>query len=201
MEYHTSAKSIAYVQSSGGRRRLEYCTFLVSITANLWSYMSIYHVLDLLHHPPRKMRWMRLELPCTSKMSPKMVLLYLLLMHYGPSENPITELIFNYMNGPRTLSNDHLSYLVISSSAPSSETISSDGVEYDLMMCAPHYTGDGTALHQSTHDLLCILTSTQTNKDLQRELDEHRDWVRSRNYLPVYGRLTLDSGKYFATGL
>ena len=201
MVYHTSAKSIAYVQNFGGRRRLEYCTFLVSIIAKLWSYMSVYHISDLLHHPPRKMHWTRLEQPCTSKMSPKTVLLCLLLMHYDPSENPIAELISNYMNGPRTLSNDYLSYLVISISAPPSETGSSGGVEYDLMMCAPHFTGDGTALHQSTHDLLCILTSTQTNEELQIELNEHRDWVRSRNYLSVYGRLMCDSGKYFATGL
>jgi hypothetical protein len=81
------------------------------------------------------------------------------------------------MNGPRTLSNDHLSYLVISTPGSLSETESAGGVEYDLMMCAPHYIGDGTALHQSTHDLLCILTSTKTNEQLKRELDEDRDWV------------------------
>jgi hypothetical protein len=163
--------------------------------------MSVYCISDLLHHPPRKMRWTRLVQPCTSKMSPKMVLSCLSLTHYDPSENPITELISNYMNGPRTLSNDHLSYLVISSSATSSARGSSDGVEYDLMMCAPHYTGDGTALHQSTHDLLCVLMSTQTNEELRKELDDHRDWVRRRDYLSVYGRLTFNSGNYFATGL
>jgi hypothetical protein len=82
------------------------------------------------------------------------------------------------MNGPRTLSNDYLSYLVISTPVPSSETDSIGDIEYDLMMCAPHFIGDGTALHQSTHDLLCILTSAQTDEELKRELDEHHDWVR-----------------------
>ncbi|KAG5652510.1 hypothetical protein H0H81_004782 [Sphagnurus paluster] len=117
------------------------------------------------------------------------------------------ELISNYMNGARTLSDQHLSYLVISASprspyAYASTTSTSAGsappaaapaptnpdpvhdwlqhppaqgpapgsveeaqaqlegeAEYDLLMCAPHYTGDGTSLHQATHDLLVLLAS------------------------------------------
>jgi len=85
------------------------------------------------------------------------------------------------MNGPRTLSNDHLSYLVISTPGSSSETESTGDIEYDLMICAPHFIGDGTALHQSAHDLLCVLTSRETDEELKRELDEHHDW---ENILP-----------------
>jgi hypothetical protein len=91
------------------------------------------------------------------------------------------------MNGPRTLSNEHLSYLVISTPVPSSETYSTDVVDYDLMMCAPHFIGDGTALHQSTHELLCLLTSTQTNEELRSELDKPQDWVCGRKYLWASG--------------
>ena len=90
------------------------------------------------------------------------------------------------MNGPRTLSNDYLSYLVIST--PSFETDHTGDIEYDLLMCAPHFIGDGNALHQSTHELLCVLTSTQTDEELKRELDGHHDWVRIRRYPLVCGR-------------
>lgn len=100
------------------------------------------------------------------------------------------------MNGPRTLSNDHLSYLVISTPLSSKTDPASDS-EYDLLMCAPHFVGDGTALHQSTHDLLCILTSTQTNEELKAELDGHHDWVRRNIYLSVHRETDIRHRKIF----
>jgi len=81
------------------------------------------------------------------------------------------------MNGPRVLSNDRLSYLIIST--PTTEP--ADILNYNLFICAAHFIGDGAALNQSVHDLLCMVTSTKTDEELKRELDEHRDWVRNRN--------------------
>ncbi|RDB23727.1 hypothetical protein Hypma_009447 [Hypsizygus marmoreus] len=82
------------------------------------------------------------------------------------------ELIFNYMNGPRALSDSFLSYLVLSTSEESESELE----EYDLMMCAPHFTGDGTSLHQSTHDFLALLASSLSDEQLERELQFEGDW-------------------------
>ncbi|KAJ7484438.1 hypothetical protein FB451DRAFT_1028705 [Mycena latifolia] len=84
------------------------------------------------------------------------------------------ELISAYMDGPRILSNHYLSYLVISGpeTVPDNETS-----EYDILMCAPHFIGDGTALHQSTHELLCLVTSDKTDAELASELNTTPNWV------------------------
>jgi hypothetical protein len=76
------------------------------------------------------------------------------------------------MNGPRTLSNEHLSYLVISQRP-------SKGDEYDLLMCAPHFIGDGTSLHQSTHELLVLLSSPKSDDDLRQELAARLEHTQS----------------------
>ncbi|KAJ6616455.1 hypothetical protein B0H10DRAFT_1395661 [Mycena sp. CBHHK59/15] len=84
------------------------------------------------------------------------------------------ELISAYMDGPRILSNEYLSFLVIS--VP--ENLSGDHTaDYDLLMCAPHFIGDGTALHQSTHELLCLVTSEKTDAELAEGLCTPHDWV------------------------
>src|SRR5882762_7877215 len=101
------------------------------------------------------------------------------------------------MNGPRMLSNDHLSYLVISTPVSSSERDSTSDIEYDLLMCAPHFIGDGTALHQTTHDLICMLTSDKTNDELKTELDEHHDWVCNRSSVSCMGKVDLRVRKPF----
>lgn len=79
------------------------------------------------------------------------------------------------MNGPRTLSNEHLSYLVISEPQPSDST--GDLGEYDLLMCAPHFTGDGSSLHQSTHELFSLLSSPKSEAALTEELMSMSNWV------------------------
>ncbi|KAG6901738.1 hypothetical protein C0995_008392 [Termitomyces sp. Mi166 len=93
------------------------------------------------------------------------------------------ELISGYMNGPRTLSNAHLSYLVISS--PNLGSCNIDDVsgehDYDLLMCAPHFTGDGTSLHQCTHDLLALLASSVSDEDILASIDLSQPWI---NRLP-----------------
>jgi hypothetical protein len=83
------------------------------------------------------------------------------------------------MNGPRTLSNDHLSYLIFSAPTCPPEADPTEDADHGIMMCATHFLGDGNALHQSVHDLLCILTSTKNDEELKKELDELRDWVSS----------------------
>ncbi|GLB39880.1 hypothetical protein LshimejAT787_0703900 [Lyophyllum shimeji] len=88
------------------------------------------------------------------------------------------DLILNYMNGPRTLSDSHLSYLVISTPGTTSTTdeYEQGEGEYDLLMCAPHFTGDGTSLHQCTHDLLALLALRVSDGDLLRLLDLDTPW-------------------------
>ncbi|KAJ7731119.1 hypothetical protein DFH07DRAFT_847631 [Mycena maculata] len=85
------------------------------------------------------------------------------------------ELISTYMDGPRVLSNDYLSYLVISE--PESASDSGETSVYHILMCAPHFIGDGTALHQSTHELLSLVSSEMTDAELIRELDKPQNWV------------------------
>ena len=87
------------------------------------------------------------------------------------------------MNGPRLLSNEHMSNLVISTPTPSPETDNSADGEYIIFICAAHFIGDGPTLHQSTHDLLYLLTSAQTDEELKTELYKHQDWVCSCSYL------------------
>jgi hypothetical protein len=101
------------------------------------------------------------------------------------------------MNGPRLLSNDRLSYAVISSTSSSSAP---DHIDYSLFLCATHFIGDGAALNQSAHDLLCILTSTQSDEELKKELDKLPDWVSNRN-LVHRTRLILSLAKHIAAGL
>ncbi|KAJ6572044.1 hypothetical protein B0H19DRAFT_675942 [Mycena capillaripes] len=84
------------------------------------------------------------------------------------------ELISAYMDGRRILSNDYISYLVISEPESSHDD---DTSQYDILMCAPHFIGDGTALHQSTHELICLLTSEKSDAELREELEKSQNWV------------------------
>lgn len=99
------------------------------------------------------------------------------------------ELLENYLNGPRTLSNDRLSYLMVSQpnksmlpsppltpdpqagAAPGGE----NNVRFDLMICAVHFLGDGMALHQFANDLFTLLGSANSQVELEQLLsEEHR---------------------------
>ncbi|KDQ63271.1 hypothetical protein JAAARDRAFT_119702 [Jaapia argillacea MUCL 33604] len=97
------------------------------------------------------------------------------------------ELLDNYLNGPRTLSNTRISYLIVSqpnaqSGLPtppaspgtlseSSSTEDLNAVEYDLLICAAHFIGDGMALHQFAHDFFTLLGSEKTQDDLNADLE------------------------------
>lgn len=76
----------------------------------------------------------------------------------------IVALIDAYLNGARTLSNDRLSFLIIGSDCASknmsTDHIPEDSVKnYDLMICATHFLGDGMALHQFANDFFVLLVS------------------------------------------
>ncbi|CAK5272170.1 unnamed protein product [Mycena citricolor] len=89
------------------------------------------------------------------------------------SEETREELFSAYMDGPRILSDERLSFLVISSQGPQDVHSS----EYGIFMCAPHFLGDGTALHLTTHELVSLLTSGKADAELMEELSEPRNWM------------------------
>ncbi|KAF7303295.1 putative 15-O-acetyltransferase Tri3 [Mycena kentingensis (nom. inval.)] len=69
------------------------------------------------------------------------------------------ELIDEYLNGPRTLSNERLSYLILAQ-----EKATQADNNFDLLICATHFLGDGMALHQFANDFFSLLAD-------QRDLD------------------------------
>lgn len=74
------------------------------------------------------------------------------------------ELYNTFMNGPRILSQDRLSFLIISCPSPSS--VKSGKVNYDLLLCSTHFLGDGIALHRLTNDFFKLLGGTLTDEQL-----------------------------------
>ncbi|KAJ7669309.1 hypothetical protein DFH06DRAFT_1180558 [Mycena polygramma] len=90
------------------------------------------------------------------------------------SQETKDELISAYMDGTRKLSNDYLSYLILSEpeSAPDA-----DVSQYEILMCAPHFIGDGTALHQSAHELIRLITSEKSDAQLAEKLHELPNWI------------------------
>ena len=70
------------------------------------------------------------------------------------------ELLDGYLNGPRTLSVERLSYLVVSEEGPS----------FNVLFCATHYIGDGMALHQTANAFFTLLALSE--HDLALKLDE-----------------------------
>ncbi|KAJ7040460.1 hypothetical protein C8F04DRAFT_1208817 [Mycena alexandri] len=75
------------------------------------------------------------------------------------------EMIDTYLNGPRTLSNERLSYLVISRQPE--ENSAQDLQSFDLMLCATHFLGDGMALHNFANDFFTLLASERADEDLE----------------------------------
>jgi len=105
----------------------------------------------------------------------------------APPLNQNPELIHSYLNGPRTLSNQRISYLILSTSdsmptppispMPSSSTLD-DGQpenEFNLLICAAHFLGDGMALHQFAHEFFTLLGSQDSVRDLEEALN--KEWI------------------------
>ncbi|OJT08171.1 hypothetical protein TRAPUB_933 [Trametes pubescens] len=107
------------------------------------------------------------------------------------------ELIDTYLNGPRTLSNSRLSYLILSEPQSSPElmptpprtpspptlTLEADSAspdeteaepkrEYELLICAMHFLGDGMALHQFANDFFGLLGGAKSDDALRDLLQE-----------------------------
>ncbi|KIJ66266.1 hypothetical protein HYDPIDRAFT_109260 [Hydnomerulius pinastri MD-312] len=101
------------------------------------------------------------------------------------------ELIDTYLNGERTLSNERLSYLIVSQGGSSSlpsppltprqttrtmEETSEPIYNHDMLICAAHFLGDGMALHQFANDFFRILGGEETQQELELRLCE--EWAR-----------------------
>jgi hypothetical protein len=71
----------------------------------------------------------------------------------SPDENILDE----YLNGPRTLSNQNLSYLFIRVT---------NEEEYEIMLCATHFLGDGMALHTFMNEFYTLLGSDKSALDI-----------------------------------
>ncbi|KAI0778372.1 hypothetical protein BD413DRAFT_630739 [Trametes elegans] len=109
------------------------------------------------------------------------------------------EMIDAYLNGPRTLSNSRLSYLILSEPpsspvlmptpprTPSPTNVSLDVSsgsedeaevevegkhEYELLICAMHFLGDGMALHQFANDFFGLLGGASSDDELREVLEE-----------------------------
>jgi len=88
------------------------------------------------------------------------------------------ELIDSYLNGPRTLSDDRLSYLVVSQSETSDTGFKPN---HELLICAAYFLGDGVALHQFANDFFSLLGSAKTDRELETEVhyECQRHWGNS----------------------
>ncbi|KAF5384779.1 hypothetical protein D9615_001268 [Tricholomella constricta] len=72
------------------------------------------------------------------------------------------ELIDSYLNGPRTLSNDRISYLIVS--LPRDDKSNGTAVKCEFLICAAHFLGDGIALHQFANDFFGLLGSSMMSE-------------------------------------
>ncbi|KAK6906569.1 hypothetical protein I203_100555 [Kwoniella mangroviensis CBS 8507] len=87
--------------------------------------------------------------------------------------NDQRDIIDTYLNGPRTLSNYRLGYLVVK--APTTSISAEAKGEYEIMLCATHYLGDGMALHSFMNEFYALLGSDLTTQDISRKISEKLD--------------------------
>lgn len=135
----------------------------------------------------------------------------------------ITVMIDSYLNGPRTLSNTRLSYLILSKSVTQSNTTipsppptpssyaQTDTLEggeqasfgqdagqliyqHDLLICAMHFLGDGMALHQFANDFFGLFGGQDSDEQLTQRLSE--EWKSRWSVLPQDVRLQQFSTPY-----
>lgn len=77
-----------------------------------------------------------------------------LLAYYGTGGDIISE----YLNGPRTLSVDRLGMLIVTAPDDPED-------EYEFMLCATHFLGDGMALHTFMNELYTLIGSGRSIMD------------------------------------
>jgi hypothetical protein len=76
------------------------------------------------------------------------------------------------LNGPRTLSNERLSYLIVSLSTDADATTSDDQlIDVSVLICATHFLGDGMALHQFANHFFGLLGGPSSVQELESQLD------------------------------
>ncbi|WRT70723.1 uncharacterized protein IL334_007721 [Kwoniella shivajii] len=80
------------------------------------------------------------------------------------------EIIDTYLNGPRTLSNERLGYLVVK--APSPNQSEQAKGEYEIMLCATHYLGDGMALHSFMNEFYILLGSDHSVDSISQMIND-----------------------------
>lgn len=101
----------------------------------------------------------------------------------------IAALIDSYLNGPRTLSNERLTYLVVSHTptlddqlptpplTPSPDVSADLAAQpalddrvfnHELLLCATHFVCDGMALHQFSNDFFSLLGSDHSQEELDQ---------------------------------
>jgi len=79
------------------------------------------------------------------------------------------ELVFNYMNGPRTLSNDHLSYLIFSAPTCPPEADPTEDTDYGIYDVVNSFLRRRQcALHIRPRSSLHFLTSTKNDEELKK---------------------------------
>ncbi|EIN13965.1 hypothetical protein PUNSTDRAFT_95410 [Punctularia strigosozonata HHB-11173 SS5] len=106
------------------------------------------------------------------------------------------ELIDAYLNGPRTLSSNRLSYLIVSRpsaprSAPADDAPHEEREslqDFEILLCATHYLGDGMALHTCANDFFTILGGPLTQEALIQILS---DEAPPRWDTPIHNAATL----------
>ena len=95
-------------------------------------------------------------------------------------------IIDSYLNGPRTISNDRLAYLIVGNAEESRSALSdiANGTfNYDLLIAAAHFTGDGMALHTFANDFFNLLGGPTSEEGLLDQLKE--EWSARRTDLAV----------------
>ncbi|KAF7981093.1 hypothetical protein HWV62_34793 [Athelia sp. TMB] len=86
------------------------------------------------------------------------------------------DLIDSYLNGPRTLSDNRLSYLIMSQNVHSPQN-------FDFLLCTTHFIGDGMSLHQFANDFLHLLASDTTIDELEAGLSS--EWQKRVAQSPI----------------
>ncbi|KAF8311623.1 hypothetical protein DL93DRAFT_2229554 [Clavulina sp. PMI_390] len=82
------------------------------------------------------------------------------------------DLLNFYLNGPRNLSVDRLSMLIVAPVAIESNDNSTDAAvqTFHVMLCATHFIGDGHALHATANELFSLLGSRGNSDDADAQL-------------------------------
>ncbi|WVF68181.1 hypothetical protein IAT40_002946 [Kwoniella sp. CBS 6097] len=109
------------------------------------------------------------------------------------------DIIDTYLNGPRTLSNERLGYLVVKAPTSALSSLPDGKADYEVMLCATHYLGDGMALHTFMNEFYTLLGSDKTVNDISEMISAALGGHRGHTSIPdsLEDRLPLvgDGGK------